>query len=284
MKYAVLYNPSAANGAAQEKVNNLKNILCDDTLRFFNIIDENHDGFARFFEKLEDDETILIVGGDGTLNRFINDSENRYLGKKLFYMPAGSGNDFWADLGNKDCNCPADITDLMKNLPEVTVNGKTQKFFNGVGYGIDGYCCEEGDRQRLKNPGKPVNYTTIAIFGLLFHYKCPNAKIIIDGVEKEYKKVWLAPSMKGRYYGGGMIAAPEQNREDGKVSLVVWHGSGKLKTLMVFPSIFKGEHVKETKYIDVIKGKEITVKFDRPTALQIDGETVVGVTEYTVKA
>ena len=90
--------------------------------------------------------------------------------------------------------------------------------------------------------------------------------------------------MKGRYYGGGMIAAPEQNRADGKVSLVVWHGSSKFKTLMVFPSIFKGEHVKQTKYIEVIKGKEITVKFDRPTALQIDGETVVGVSEYTVKA
>ena len=29
-------------------------------------------------------------------------------------------------------------------------------------------------------------------------------------------------------------------------------------------------------------GKEITVKFDRPAPLQIDGETVLDVTEYTV--
>ncbi|MBE7088082.1 MAG: diacylglycerol kinase family protein [Clostridiales bacterium] len=284
MKYAVLYNPTAGNGAAQGKVDSLKDTLAGDTLRFFNIFEENKNGFVEFFNKLQEDEAILLVGGDGTLNRFINDCEDRYLGKRFYYLPAGSGNDFWSDLGNKDSNCPIDITEIMKNLPQVTVNGKTQKFFNGIGFGIDGYCCEEGDRQRLKKPGTPVNYTAIAILGLLFHYKCPNATICVDGVEKQYKKVWLAPTMKGRYYGGGMIAAPEQDRADGKVSLVVWHGSGKLKTLMVFPSIFKGEHVNQTKYIEVIKGKEITVKFDRPTALQIDGETVVGVTEYTVKA
>ena len=32
-----------------------------------------------------------------------------------------------------------------------------------------------------------------------------------------------------------------------------------------------------------IKGHEVTVEFDRPTALQIDGETVLDVTSYTVK-
>ena len=30
------------------------------------------------------------------------------------------------------------------------------------------------------------------------------------------------------------------------------------------------------------EGKDITVTFDRPTPLQIDGETVLGVTSYTV--
>ena len=35
--------------------------------------------------------------------------------------------------------------------------------------------------------------------------------------------------------------------------------------------------------VTVIEGKDITVKFDRPTPLQVDGETVLGVTEYTAK-
>jgi diacylglycerol kinase family enzyme len=53
---------------------------------------------------------------------------------------------------------------------------------------------------------------------------------------------------------------------------------------MIFPSIFKGEHVKNTKYVTVLTGKNITVEFDRPTPLQIDGETVLGVTEYNAVA
>ena len=88
--------------------------------------------------------------------------------------------------------------------------------------------------------------------------------------------------MKGRYYGGGMIATPAQNRNhpDHELSIMVFHGSGKLQTLMIFPSIFKGEHIKKEKHVTIHTGHDITVTFDRPTALQIDGETILGVTEY----
>ena len=57
-----------------------------------------------------------------------------------------------------------------------------------------------------------------------------------------------------------------------------------LLTLIFFPSFFKGEHIKHKKYVDVRAGKKITVEFDSPRPLQIDGETVLGVTSYTVKA
>lgn len=32
--------------------------------------------------------------------------------------------------------------------------------------------------------------------------------------------------------------------------------------------------------MEILTGREITVKFDRPTALQIDGETILDVTSY----
>ena len=150
-------------------------------------------------------------------------------------------------------------------------------FINGVGYGIDGYCCEEGDRLR-ETTDKPINYTAIAIKGLLFKYKKTNAKVYVDGVCHEFKNVWLAPTMKGRTYGGGMIAAPDQNRNSGLLSVMIFTGKTKLGTLMIFPSIFKGEHVKKTKNVTVLTGKEIKVIFDSPRPLQIDGETISGVT------
>jgi diacylglycerol kinase family enzyme len=65
---------------------------------------------------------------------------------------------------------------------------------------------------------------------------------------------------------------------------MIFHGSSKLQTLMIFPSIFKGEHIKHEKFVTVHTGHDISVKFDRPTALQIDGETILGVTEYKATA
>lgn len=189
------------------------------------------------------------------------------------------------DLGKEQGCEPVRINEYVRNLPIVTVNGKSSRFINAIGYGIDGYCCETGDELREKSD-KPINYTSIAVKGLLFHFRPANAVINVDGREYSYKKVWLAPTMNGRFYGGGMMTAPQQDRNnpEGKLSVVVMHGSGKLKTLMVFPSIFKGEHISHTEMVEVLTGKEITVRFDSPAALQIDGETVKNVIEYSVKA
>ena len=92
-------------------------------------------------------------------------------------------------------------------------------------------------------------------------------------------------AMKGRYYGGGMIPTPKQSREaeDRELSIMIFHGSSAIKTLMIFPSIFKGEHIKSVKHVTVHTGKDITVRFDSPRSLQIDGETILGVEEYNAR-
>ena len=170
-------------------------------------------------------------------------------------------------------------------LPQVSFGGDTYTFLNGIGYGIDGYCCEVGDAMRGKTK-QPVNYAAIAVKGVLFHYKPTNAKITVDGKTHYFKKVWLAPTMNGRLYGGGMIPTPAQDRlgEEGTVSTLVFYGSGKLKTLAVFPSIFKGEHIKPTEMTQVLTGHDITVEFDRPVVIQIDGETTRNIHSYSVKS
>lgn len=53
---------------------------------------------------------------------------------------------------------------------------------------------------------------------------------------------------------------------------------------MNFPKIFTGEHIKLKTNCEVFKGKNIFVEFDRPCALQIDGETVLNVKNYKVES
>ena len=276
--YTVLYNPKSNNGQGGTEAKALDTLLKGETVEYIDVF-ENGDTKA-IIGSLQADDKLIIAGGDGSLNHFFNDIDGMEITNEVYYYPTGSGNDFLSSVGEEKGKL-IPLNSFLGKLPTVTVNGKDYKFINGVGYGIDGYCCEVGDKMR-ETTDKPINYTSIAIKGLLFHFKPVNAKVTVDGKVQRFKKVWLAPTMFGKYYGGGMIPTPDQKREDGTVSTMVYHNCGKLKALMVFPSIFKGEHIKHTEMISVFKGHRVTVEFDQPTALQIDGETILGVTSYTV--
>ena len=278
----VLYNRKA--GDMRKSVDVMK--LCemvDEELKFVDVTTISD--YKTFLSKMNEDDFIILSGGDGTINKFVNNIDGLDYTGEVLYFPNGTGNDFANEMGYKRGCKPFSIKKYIKDLPIVTVNNKKYRFINGIGYGIDGYCCEVGDEIK-KNSDKPVNYTMIAIKGLLFHYKPTNAKVTVDGKTSTYKKVWMAPTMKGKYFGGGMMPTPQQDRmsKDKTLSLMVLHSCSKLKILRYFPSVFEGKHIKYTDIIEIMKGNEITVEFDRPTALQVDGETILGVTSYTAKS
>lgn len=274
----VIYNPLAGNGKAKEDAQLLQ-MLLDEELEYYDMTRITN--YGAFISGMEREDYLVVVGGDGTLNRFVNDTDGLEISQEILYFPTGTGNDFAKDIGMGEN--PRPITEYLKNLPSVEVNGKHYRFINGVGFGIDGYCCQVGDELR-KIPGKKVNYTGIAIKGLLLYFAPRNATVTVDGKEYTYKKVWIAPTMHGKFYGGGMIPTPKQDRSSGKLSLMLFHGAGRIRTLCVFPGIFKGTHIKHKNMVAVHTGNEITVEFDRPTPLQIDGETILGVTKYTAYA
>ena len=275
-KHYIFYNPTAGYGHKLDEIRELAN-RSEETVLY----DVTKSEGASALENLDSTDKVTVCGGDGTLNRFLNSGID--FPCDVYYYPSGTGNDFMREVSEsmehpEDGKIkPAKINGYIKDLPTVRVRAEGKdieaKFINGVGYGIDGYCCEEGDALR-ESGATNINYTSIAIKGLLFRYKPTDATVTVDGKEYRFRKVWLAPVMKGKYYGGGMIPTPEQKRDSGELSVLVFHGSGKLKTLMIFPSIFKGEHTKSKKNVTVLSGKEISVKYDSPRPLQIDGETV----------
>lgn len=277
----VLYNPIAGGGTGELRARELERRFPGEKMIFHDVRPTNLTALLR---SLSPGDRVILAGGDGTLNHFANRLPALPEGIPIYYYAAGSGNDFLRDV-------PADADGLVclnpyiESLPTVTVRNQTRRFINGVGYGIDGYCCEEGDRLRARGK-KSINYAAIAIKGLLFSFKPREATIEVDGEIKSYRNVWLAPTMNGRFYGGGMKVAPDQDRlnEAGTVSVVVLHCRSKLKTLIAFPGIFKGSHVRRTGMVEIRTGRRITVEFDRPTALQIDGETISGARKYTVVA
>jgi len=273
----ILYNPLAGGGQGEtfaKEAERTQTAKCE----LHSVIDMD---MKSFVSGCTAEDKIILCGGDGTLNRFANDVYGIDYPCEIYLYKSGTGNDFLKDVEDKMQGNMLYLNEYIANLPTVVIDGEERKFINGIGFGIDGMCCEVADQIIAK--GKKANYALISIKLLIHGYKCPNAVVTVDGEKYNFKRVWLASGMNGRYYGGGMMVAPEQDRLGDNLTSCIIHSSGKLKTLVVFPRLFKGTHINHREMTKILTGKEITVEFDIPTALQIDGETVLGVTSYTIK-
>ncbi len=279
-KYIVLYNPLAKKGSGLEYAKGLQKSLIDAEITYQDMT--AIPDAAEFVKNVPEDTDIIFTGGDGTLNRVANAIIGLLDQRRYYYYPAGSGNDFLRDLSKKPGCDPFPINDYCRDLPTVSVRDENMRFLNGVGLGLDGFCCAEV--ARAAQLGKKESYIGVALRGLAKDFRPMNAVVTVDGVRKEYRRVWMVSTMYGSYYGGGFYLAPNQKRNnpDGTVTCVVVHDCGRLRTLTAFAGAMKGKGEKLKGILDYIVGKNVMVEFDRKTDMQIDGETRTDVDKYGV--
>src|SRR5215831_8197150 len=128
-KIAILCNALAGNGKASQLTNRiskelaLRNICCT-------VFDE------KWPEQFENFTDVFIVGGDGTLNYFINHYPNISL--PLVIFGGGTGNDFcWMLYGDITFDQQLE-TALTAEAKPVDIGRCNEKYFiNGVGIGFD---------------------------------------------------------------------------------------------------------------------------------------------------
>ncbi len=281
-QYLVLYNPLASKGHGLEDSKKIEKVVKDAVFTYMDVTKiENPIEFAAQMPK---ETKVVFTGGDGTLNKFVNFLDETKFDREIYYFAAGTGNDFLNDVGRDKDSGPFAINEYCKGLPTVVVNDIRCKFINGIGCGLDGYCCEESDRLRAR--GKSKTYTMIAAEGLFGKYKPVHAKVTVDGETREYDHVWMLPTMFGRFYGGGVKICPSQNRYNPEhtVTCVAVHAMGRLNSAAHFLQVVKGKGPKYPNKLDYRTGKHVIVELGSPVALQIDGETVTNVTRYEVFA
>ncbi|MBR3423556.1 MAG: diacylglycerol kinase family protein, partial [Clostridia bacterium] len=143
----LLYNPFSGNGEGKVRAEEAKKFYEGKETEF---VDMTSVDYSAFFANLPEGDDICICGGDGTLNRFVNDTENIEKKCDIFYFATGTGSDFWHELGRNPGEAPIKVNEYLADLPVVEIAGKKMRVLNGVGYGIDGYCCEVADVIREK--------------------------------------------------------------------------------------------------------------------------------------
>ena len=280
--FTVLYNPRSGGGKGLNIAKEIEPLIKGDNN--FSYVDMTvHSNLTDFFSSTPENDNIILTGGDGTLNSFINKIKNTDLKHNVYFYASGSGNDFARDIKFKKRTTPILINEYIKNLPTAVINGTEYSFINCVGSGMDGYCCGEVERLRALSK-KRANYFYAAVKALIYAYKPCTATVNVDGKEYIFENTWLVPTMNGRYFGGGFMAAPKQDRlnPDHSLSVVAMHSKNVFKIILAFALILFGKHTILKDMITVIEGHNISVKLDRKATLQIDGETIPDISEYTI--
>lgn len=273
----ILYNPLANGGHGAQGVQEVMEAFPDGEVKSILSVDTDD-----FLTSLPEGDRVILCGGDGTINHLVNDLHDpAALQTPVYIWKFGTGNDFWRDAPEKKEKSMVLLNDYTKNLPTVTVHDKTYRFLNNCGIGIDGHVCEMGEKEKAEN-GAKMNYSILALRAITGSYTRANARVTVDGETREYKKVWLATTTNGEYFGGGMRATPGQDRLSDTVSCIVWHRTPRIFALPLFLTVFSGKHTMFKKIFDLRRGNHIEVEFDTPCAVNIDGEVVSGVTRYTV--
>lgn len=220
-------------------------------------------------DSVDDYNITVAVGGDGTINEVARGLVNKGKGV-LGIIPGGTGNDMAKSLGISIDPVEAleHLCNGGKNSIDIgDVNNLT--FFNIASIGFDGEVLR--NTITIKKIIKSRFAYGISVIYSLFSFKKKKIQINIDGKIIDEDVILVAVG-NGKYYGGGMKILPEAKVDDGYFDICVISKIGKIKLLFLFPSIFKGKHIKYTKYVKTYKGKNIKITARDGVYLNMDGE------------
>ncbi len=214
-------------------------------------------------------DTIVAVGGDGTVNEVAMGLILSGHGK-LGIIPMGTGNDLVKSL---DISLdPEEAIDVIikghvKSIDMGIASNKT--FLNVASIGLDAEVVK--NTQMVKKFSRGKFAYVIGLLITLISYKNKRLSIQMDDLRLEKETLLIAVG-NGKYYGGGMKICPTADIEDNYFDICLISKISKLKLLFIFPSIFKGNHLKYDKYVKMYKAKKITIQSQDEMYLNIDGE------------
>jgi len=276
-----ILNPVAGGGKSKDLISLIKEIM-DKHHKDYSLILTTKPGNAITVveNNIDQFEIFVAVGGDGTVNEVSRGLINKGRGT-LGIIPGGTGNDMAKSLGiSLEPKEALEILcrGLKRDIDIGNVNGYNFLNISSVGFDAEVTINNVKVKKIIKSR---ISYAISVIYTLL-SFKRKKIKINIDGELIEDKIILLAVG-NGRYYGGGMEILPMAIVDDGFIDVCMISGLGKIKILFLFPSIFKGNHIKYKKYVKIYKAKYIQVNIEEGIYLNIDGDVLPKQKEITFK-
>lgn len=224
-----------------------------------------------FIEREKGKKSIIICGGDGSLNEVANviyPSDT-----SLGLIPMGTGNDFSKNFSYKNFSIEKTLNRTIKPIDLIEINGKI--CINVTSLGFDTKILANAYSFLDKNPSlgkkayiKSVIYSlkNIEYESLEIEIKSHDGKTI-----KTSGEYLLLAICNGGFYGSGFNPITDALIDDGILNLALVHKIPFLKLLPLIVKYKKGRH-ENSKYFESHKVKSCTIKSKKNFMANIDGE------------
>ena len=213
---------------------------------------------------------IYACGGDGTLNEVVAGAAG-YENAEVTVFSGGSGNDFvkiFSDPGaffDLERLLDAEVTefDLIKCNDDYSVNICSVGLDARIGTDVANY-----KRIPLLQGFRAYAVSTVVnvIRGISEHYVVDICGETVDG---EQTMICIC---NGRFYGGGFNPVPEADPTDGLLDVLLVKKVSRLQVPGVVGKYKAGRYKELPQLVRHFKTNEVTIRCDKPTAINLDGE------------
>lgn len=201
-------------------------------------------------------DIVVACGGDGTISEVADgllrcgDATGRRV--KLGVAPVGTGSDFARTMGFCD-DIGANVARIVRNawraidvgrVEFVADNGapRVRHFINIASLGVSGPTDRAVNSAKAKGAlgGKLVFLLhTLRVF---LGYRFQHVRIRLDDQAPVEARIALVAVANGRFFGGGMMLAPQAATDDGLFDIVVLRPKGKFEMFRDLRLVYSGAH------------------------------------------
>ncbi len=223
---------------------------------------------------------LIVAGGDGTINDAVNGLGKAGFpeGVTLGILPAGTGNDLAATLEiPSDADLAEDVIRQNRvrtlDVARVKSEGVGERFFINVATGGLGAEISNANEGEFKKRWGKLSYLRASL-EVAKDFDVRELTLYLDGEPREVRAVNVVVG-NCRYAGGGWLAAPKANPEDGLLDVVIIEKLGLADVLQLAPQSLARSDYLDKEGVFSARAKEIRVE-TQPPGLEFtaDGEVI----------
>jgi YegS/Rv2252/BmrU family lipid kinase len=286
----VVVNPHAGTNKCIRDWPEIKKMLEAAGFNFSFVLTEKiHQAISLVQKAIEEEEfkSILVVGGDGTLNEAVNGimKQQRFPSNeiRIGMITVGTGND-WGRMYDIPSSYKKQVKILQKGLTflqdvgmvkyRYAADEEKRYFVNIAGMGYDALVAKKTNIMKQQGKGGVITYLISLVSGL-FQYKNTELTIEADGKKVFSGQVFSLSIGICKYNGGGMMQLPNAIPDDGLFDVTLIEKTTKMRVIRNIKKLYDGSFIK-MKEVKTFTGKNFSIaaRPEDKLYLETDGESL----------